>query len=198
MRRLGSGITALLPERIVTQRLVLRKLRLDDAESLHGALSDEQVMRYWSNRPLGSLEETQAYIAGNMPEGDRPTLGITLGHADHEAPALGWVAFWERRKGCAELGYILRRDAWGQGYAREAVGAVIAYAFDTLGMRKIGADIDPDNASSLRLLESLGFRREGLLRAEWETHIGIRDSVLLGLLADDWRAARGTPDFTAK
>jgi RimJ/RimL family protein N-acetyltransferase len=53
------------------------------------------------------------------------------------------------------------------------------------------ADTDPENAASIALLERLGFRREGLLRGEWETHIGVRDSVILGLLRDEWRSARG-------
>lgn len=187
-----------LPARIVTERLILRKLRPDDAESLYLVFGDERSMQYWSNGPLESLEDTRAYIAGNMPDGDRPTLGITLASAGEEAPAIGWVALWEARAGKAEIGYILRRDFGRQGYAREAVSAVIAYAFGSLAMRKIGADVDPDNALSLRLLESLGFKREGLLRAEWDTHIGIRDSVLLGLLADNWHASSGTSDFAAQ
>lgn len=175
-----------LPARIVTDRLVLRKLRPDDAESLHGALSDAVLMRYWSRGPMQSLDDTRAYIAGNMPNGDYPSLGITEAAAGKGAPAIGWVSLWQRRKGTAEMGYMLRRDAWGRGYAREAVAAVIAYAFGSLGFRKIGADVDPENLPSLKLLEALGFRREGRLIAEWETHIGIRDSILLGLLAEEW------------
>jgi RimJ/RimL family protein N-acetyltransferase len=53
------------------------------------------------------------------------------------------------------------------------------------------ADTDPENAPSIALLERLGFRREGLLRGEWETHIGVRDSLILGLLRDEWRGSAG-------
>ena len=55
------------------------------------------------------------------------------------------------------------------------------------GQRRVFADTDPENVSSLALLERLGFRREGLLRGEWATHLGVRDSVILGLLRDEWR-----------
>src|SRR3546814_9995456 len=85
-----------------------------------------------------------------------------------------------------EFGYILARDHWGGGIAREAGSAVIARLFAE-GQRRVFADTDPDNTASNALLERLGFRRDGLLRAEWNTHIGVRDSVLWGLLADEWK-----------
>ena len=52
--------------------------------------------------------------------------------------------------------------------------------------RRVFADTDPDNTASNALLESLGFQREGRLRAEWETHIGVRGTILWGLLATEW------------
>ncbi len=69
---------------------------------------------------------------------------------------------------------------------------MIDYGFGALGLRRIYADTDPDNAGSNRLLEHLGFTGEGRLRAEWETHIGVRDSLIWGLLADEWRAGRAS------
>ena len=67
-------------------------------------------------------------------------------------------------------------------------------AFDTLGARRITADIDPDNQASIRVFERLGFTLEARLRGEWEMHIGVRDSLIYGLLRDDprpWRDWRG-------
>jgi RimJ/RimL family protein N-acetyltransferase len=58
------------------------------------------------------------------------------------------------------------------------------------GQRRVVADTDPDNRGSIALLEALGFQREGHLRAEWHTHIGIRDTLLFGLLAEEWPAAQ--------
>ena len=61
------------------------------------------------------------------------------------------------------------------------------------GARRVFADTDPENDASIALLQRLGFRREGVLRAEWETHIGVRDSVILGLLKDEWRTPVAPP-----
>lgn len=55
------------------------------------------------------------------------------------------------------------------------------------GQRRVFADTDPENRASRALLERLGFALEGVLRAEWETHIGVRDTALYGLLAREWR-----------
>ena len=72
--------------------------------------------------------------------------------------------------------------------AAEAVTRVIDQLFAE-GQRRVFADTDPDNVASRRLLERLGFRLEGMLRGEWETHIGVRDTALYGLLREEWRGA---------
>ena len=69
----------------------------------------------------------------------------------------------------------------------EAVARVIDYGFDELELRRIFADTDPENRGSIGLLERLGFQREGRLRGEWETHSGVRDSLIYGLLRDEWK-----------
>jgi [ribosomal protein S5]-alanine N-acetyltransferase len=101
--------------------------------------------------------------------------------------AIGTCASHEKRQGkVTEIGYALGRSHWGHGYAREAVSAVIDRLFDE-GQRRVFADTDPQNSASIALLETLGFTREARLRAEWETHIGVRDSLIFGLLRHEWR-----------
>ena len=167
---------------LTTERLTLRPLREDDAESLHAAFADTELMRWWSSGPHESVGETRDYALQNATSEHWPTWAITLA----DDVAIGWIVFGMRREGVAEIGYILRRDHWGQGIAREAVGRVLDYGFETLGLRRVFADTDPDNAGSNALLRALGFTQEGRLRAEWKTHIGVRDSLIWGLLADEW------------
>ena len=74
---------------------------------------------------------------------------------------------------------------WHGRQLGEAGQALMRHAFETRKLRRVSADIDPENAASIRLLETLGMRREGHLRATWETHLGVRDSYIYARLATD-------------
>jgi RimJ/RimL family protein N-acetyltransferase len=170
--------------RFESERLLMRPQAQADAEALHEAYGDTELMTWWSSAPHANVEETRAYLW------DRTTPSEWRGWVMVEratGAVIGTLAAGQCRKaGVAEIGYLLIRRHWGRGYAREGVARLI----DTLiaeGHRRIWADTDPDNAASNRLLEALGFTLEGRLRAEWETHIGIRDSLIWGLLRDEWR-----------
>lgn len=170
---------------LTTARLVLRPIRHRDGDALHAALSDPETMTYWSSGPRTSVEQSRTYVARNVEGLGSQCFAITLPDAIDDA--LGWVILMDRQPRIGELGYILRPDAVGRGFAREAVSAVIDHAFGTRNMRRVWADTDPDNARSVRLLEALGFQREGHLRGRWETHLGVRDSLIYGLMTDDPR-----------
>lgn len=171
---------------IETPRLILRPRRLDDAAALHATHADPDIMRYWSGPPHASVAQTRADFDRRDPAWR--AWAITLKGDD---TAIGVVAAGEKRQGSVtELGYILARSHWGSGIAREAVSAVIDRVFAE-GQRKVFADTDPDNVASRGLLERLGFRQEGYLRAEWETHIGVRDTTIYGLLRDEWLSPTG-------
>ena len=86
----------------------------------------------------------------------------------------------------AEIGYALGRTYWRQGYMREALTVLIDYAFKSLGLNRLEADIDPRNAASENLLELLGFQKEGYLRQRWIVDGEVSDSVIYGLLRSDW------------
>ncbi|RYY25684.1 MAG: N-acetyltransferase [Sphingomonadales bacterium] len=167
-----------------TERLVLRPRRPDDAEALHEIYSDERLMHYWSHGPHATLEETRTRMADKSP--DWRCWSITR-HGDDTA--IGFVAAGEKRQGnVTEIGYALARAHWGSGFAAEAVTRMVEQIFAE-GQRRVFADTDPDNTASRALLERLGFKLEGYLRAEWETHIGVRDTTLYGLLREEWLVA---------
>jgi len=167
-----------------SERLVLRAVRSDDAGALFEVLSDVALMTWWSSGPHVSVEQTRTYIdpAAALADGRR-SWAITLCGEDR---AVGWVNASDRRPGVSEIGYILARSYWGQGIAREAVTMMLDQLFLAEDHRRIFADADPENIHSIALLQSLGFALEGRLRAEWETHIGVRDSLIFGLLKDEW------------
>ncbi|WP_294258442.1 GNAT family protein [uncultured Sphingomonas sp.] len=166
---------------LTTVRLRLRPRTVDDAEALFPSLSDPELMTWWSHAPHETVEQTRASLSRGDPAWR--VWAITLAGDD---TAIGYVAVGEKRPAVSEIGYLLARSHWGQGIAEEAIGAVLDQLFLAEGHRRVFADTDPDNVYSRRLLERLGFRLEGVLRAEWETHIGVRDTTLYGLLKEDW------------
>jgi len=74
---------------------------------------------------------------------------------------------------------------------REALAALLDFSFGTLKLRRLEADVDPRNENSLRILDKLGFKREGLLRERWNVGDEIQDTTFLGLLAKEWRDGTG-------
>ena len=165
---------------IDTKRLRLRPRRIEDAAALFPEMSDPGVMAWWSRAPFTTQAELEARFA-NRDDGRR-AWAITR----DDDRAIGFVVAGERPQGgVSEIGYLLARRAQGQGLAREAVAAVVGRLFEE-GQRRVFADCDPENAGSIALLEGLGFRLEGRLRAEWHTHMGLRDSLIYGLLAAEW------------
>lgn len=174
-----------MSERFESERLRFRPQRIADAAALHAAYADADLMRYWSSGPHRSVDDTVAYLTPGIDQAGWRGWAITLKGFDF---AIGTLAAGRRRAGVEEIGYLLTRDYWGRGYAREAVARLLDLLFIEEGCRRVFADTDPNNRPSNGLLASLGFTREGLLRAEWETHIGVRDSVIWGMLRAEWRA----------
>lgn len=166
-----------------TPRLTLRGIGRDDAQDLYPVLSDAELMTWWSSAPHLNVAETRDYLIYTPDREGMRSWAITLKDTDR---ALGWVTVIRRRPGVSEIGYLLAREHWRTGIAREAITRVLDLLFRDEGCRRVFADTDPDNAASRGLLERLGFILEGCLRAEWETHIGVRDAIIYGILREDW------------
>jgi RimJ/RimL family protein N-acetyltransferase len=187
----SSALPAWEQRDLRTPRLRLREFRADDAAALFEVHSDPAVMRYWSfpawTRPEQAAERVRC-VLGQRARGE--VLAWVLAEPDGDR-LVGSIAVFalDRANARAEIGYSLRTDRQGQGLAQEAMRAVLAFLFDELGIERVEADVDPRNVPSCRLLERLGFRREGLLRARWRVAGEVCDSALYGLLASDPRAA---------
>ncbi len=165
------------PPVLKTDRLVLRPLKSTDAPDLFEVFCDEEACLYWSHAAHKTIAETQARVDELMEKTDGFLWIITEGT---DGPSLGWVVLMPRKEGIAELGYILSRTAWGRSIMAEAANAVVNYGFQTEGLRRIFADMDPDNIGSIRIAEKCGMTYEGRLKGNWHTHIGVRDSLIYG------------------
>lgn len=179
-----------------TERLYLRPLSERDAGDMFVAFSDRAVCRYWSEPHHESPDTTLRMIQRSIANTSSEVFVISRG-ADQ--PALGWIYLGDRKANIAELGYIIRRTMWGKGLVVEAARAVIKHAFTTREVRRLYIDTDPDNAASIKVAEKLGFHFEGRARATWQTHMGVRDSLIFSRLVDDPDPfATIDPDSTAE
>ncbi|MGA9334089.1 MAG: GNAT family N-acetyltransferase [Rudaea sp.] len=174
-----------------SSRVRLRMLESSDIPDLFAMLSDAQFMRYWSCPAYTSIAQAQELFQKHdrgVRAGEFNYWAITLPPDDR---FVGQCVMFnvnapQRR---AEIGYGLARPHWGHGYAREAMELVLDYAFGALALHRLEADVDPRNSGSVRLLERLGFVREGLLRERWHVNGEVSDSAIYGLLAPDHAAA---------
>ena len=165
---------------IRTPRLILRSARTDDLEGMHAVLSDPRATLWWSTPPHETLEQTRDWLDAMIANGpDHPDFVVEL-----NGRVVGKAGFWN----LPDVGYILHPDVWGQGLAGEAVGAVIDHVFRTVAVETLTADVDPDNAASIRLLERLGFVRTGFGERTWNVGGVWKDSFFYALSRAD-RAA---------
>lgn len=172
-----------------TARLVLRPLRLEDAAPLFAMYSDIEFMRYWSFPVMKRFEQAVDYLARRM-QGSAAEWEIVWAielAATREVIGLCSLFNVEMASKRAEIGFGLQHPFWGQGYMSEAARAVVDCAFDVLRLRRLEADIDPRNVASARVVERLGFVREGLLRERWLIDGRVADSAIYGLLQVDRR-----------
>jgi [ribosomal protein S5]-alanine N-acetyltransferase len=175
---------------IKTKRLTLRPLALSDAEALLEAFGDEETMRYWAHGPVTSLEEMQRRVARFVTVEGLPDA-FAVAERDG-GPAIGRVSLYDFRYGGAEAGYVFSRKVWGKGYAREALGALLDYAFGERRLHRIALDIDPENTASIRLAQRMGFRWEGHFKEYFLRECVYLDSVFYAMLAREWRDLKGS------
>jgi ribosomal-protein-alanine N-acetyltransferase len=179
------------PKRLPTidaTRTSLRWIADEDVDAFYNIYSDPEVMRYWSFPPLVDREAAANLIKkihADWQQGLILKWGIARRTDDLLIGSLTLfnIDFNHRR---TEIGYALGRDHWGQGYMHEALQAVLGYAFETLNLHRIEADIDPRNLASIKTVERLGFKREGYLRERWQTNGEIQDAFFYGLLEPEW------------
>lgn len=152
-----------------TKRLELRPLQADDSDLLVELDGDPDVMEFLTGRAT----EAQEVIEVWMPRRTEPAhdaLGLGYWSAFEEGDFVGWFCLTpdDGASGAAELGYRLRRRAWGRGLATEGARRVLEHGFGTVGLETIRAETMAVNARSRAVLERLGMRHVGTDVRDWE------------------------------
>jgi RimJ/RimL family protein N-acetyltransferase len=165
--------SVIAPESFVTARLLLRKPRLEDAPLIFAAYAqDPEVTRYLTFRPHRDLRDAQEAV-GRFLEGWRSGKSYCWLIFQREGEQLvGAIA--ARKDQGINLGYLVARPYWRRGFMREALGAVVEWAFAQTAIFRVWAVCDVDNEASARLLERNGFHQEGILR-NWSVHPNVSD-----------------------
>lgn len=183
-------------DRLLTPRLILRRFEAHDAEAFAAYRSLPEVARYQSWDAPYPVERARAFVgwlAEHHP--DEPGEWHQLAIAGREDPdrLIGDCGFRSRvdEPALVDVGFTLDPSAQGRGYATEAIAELLRYLFEERGKHKVCADCDTRNDASWRLLERLGFRREGTLRHSYRDGGSWADEHLYGLLAADWHGRRG-------
>jgi RimJ/RimL family protein N-acetyltransferase len=187
----SDGVFADLPE-LETERLVLRKMRLDDAEAMFAYASDPEVTRYVLWDTHRSIEDSESFLRSateGYERGDFGGWGIVLKDDGAFVGTCGVDAGYAPEHARAELGYVLSREHWGKGLMPEAVRAVIAFGFEKLSLNRVEARCIAENTASARVMEKAGMTYEGTLREREFIKGAYRDIKLYSILRREYRRA---------
>lgn len=173
-----------------TERLVLRSITQDDAEFWVRNFSDPDVEELSGCEGPKDIEaarkEIETYTTTPFSKNTGIRWGITIKGSNQLIGTAGYYA-WAKGTGYhAEVGYDLLREHRRKGIMREALTAIVSYGFETMKLHRIQVKIDPRNEASIRLVEGLGFKREGVLREDQYFRGGFQDDVLYSLLDREW------------
>lgn len=156
------------PETIETARLVLRRTAVTDADAVFAYASDSEVMRFLRRAPSTDISESISFLERNesvWKTDDTFPWAITV---KPDPVLVGMIEARVSDHG-VELGYVLARSAWGNGYMTEATQVVVDNAFSDPDVFRVWAYTHVDNSASRRVLEKIGMSREGVLH-RWALH----------------------------
>ena len=176
---------------LLTSRLRLRPFGVADTDAIHALQSDPRVTRYWDAPPWKERAQAERFIA-RCAQIEQEASGARFA-VDRlsDGEFIGWccVAGWNRDFRSASIGYSFGPSAWGQGYATEAAVVMLQWAFAALKLNRVRGETDTRNIGSSRVLEKLGFVREGTLREDCIVDGEVSDTWVYGLLAREWQAS---------
>lgn len=148
-------------EILETERLILRQFREEDLDAYAAMVGDPEVMRHLGSGPMNRAEawRNMAMVLGHWR---LRGFGMWAVEAKATGAMIGRVGCW-RPEGWPglEVGWALRRESWGNGYATEAARASLDAAFEGIGERHVISLIHGDNQPSIRVARRLGMRLEG-------------------------------------
>lgn len=183
-----ASIPPLATPTLHTERLLLRPFTEVDAESLFALQSSALAMRYWDAPPWSDQSRATRFLERCRTMADEGTGVRLVIEQPDDGAFVGWCGLtrWDPGHRSAGVTYALAERFWGRGFATEATRALLGWAFETLDLNRVQTETDTRNLASARVLEKLGFVREGTLREDCVVDGVVSDSWVFGLLRRDW------------
>ena len=163
-----------------TERLILRKISMDDAEDMFHLRTNEDAMKYINKPKLTSIDDAKEIIK-KMNDPDRIQWGITLKTSDTIIGTIGYHRI-EKEHYRAEIGYMLHPQYWNTGLMSEAITKVINYGFDEMKLHSIEAIINPGNTISRKILKKFNFIKEAYFKENFFFEGKFYDSEVYSLV----------------
>jgi RimJ/RimL family protein N-acetyltransferase len=153
-----------------TERLHLRRLSTDDAEFILRLLNEPSFIQNIGDRGVRTVDDARGYIVkGPITSYEKFGFGLWMVETRSPIAPVGICGLLKRDVlEDVDIGYALLPEFWSQGYALEAASAVVLYAREKLGLKRVVAVTNSDNQSSIRLLEKMGFKYERMVRLSKE------------------------------
>jgi RimJ/RimL family protein N-acetyltransferase len=174
---------------VVTPRTTLREVCSDDLQDLMEVNGDPEVTHFLPYATWVSLADAAAWLERMnklVATGSARQL-VIVRNADEKVIGTALLFKFDEGSSRLELGYVIGRAHWKQGYAAEALRALLSHVFTGLRIRRVEAEVNPSNLASNALLKSLGFTQEGYLRERWVAKGATYGVNIYGLLATEWR-----------
>jgi [ribosomal protein S5]-alanine N-acetyltransferase len=155
-----------------TARLALRRLTFEDAGFILGLVNEPSWLRHIGDKGVHDLDDARRYLRdGPMAMYAAHGFGLYLVERKQDRVPIGLCGLLKRDTlEDVDIGFAFLPSSWGHGYAREAATATLGHARDAFGLTRVVAVTAPDNADSIRLLESIGFVFERMLRLAGSDH----------------------------
>jgi RimJ/RimL family protein N-acetyltransferase len=170
---------------IQTKRLLLRRMRPDDAKEILYLRSNDDVMKYIDRERTKTIRDAKLLVE-KINHSIESNNGIMWGIALKNTPArlIGNIGYWRLIKEHyrAEIGYMLHPSFWKKGIMKEALLRVTDFGFNEMNLHSIEANINPGNQASAMLLESAGFVKEAYFKEDFFFDGEFRDTIIYSRL----------------
>ena len=167
-----------------TERLLLRKFKIEDAPEFFRQRTNDEVWKYIDKPKTQNVEEALELIKKILAAFENNEGIAWVMELKESKKNIGNISFWriEKENHRAEIGYLLVPEYWGKGIMKEAIDAVVDYGFKKIKIHSIEANVNPLNKASIKLLNKAGFTQEGYFKENYFFNGKFYDSVIFSLL----------------